>query len=457
MTFVNITDPYGDEPQPEHQDADTSNPQLEASSEGYLPFDTLHASHGLAALSAAASGETFAYPSMYAQHAGASEPYLQPLQSSPLQNLNFILNQSSPELASAAIDPRLQADLRSSPESSALNDDDVPFLLRHFSEGPGHWMDLFDLGRFFEMDVPVKATSCSLLLYGAVALSAKALGRGLRTGRGVENSRPSYSASQWLHKARTYYDQAIGLLRQALAEEVRPQSSHRRTGSMSSTRSAREGSISQILPKADSDELVGTTAILCVYEFLDASGSEWSRHLDGAKTLFDIAKEGVMAMPINPPGALASPALGARSSKTRIAVFWNIVRQDMLDAFINQTSTRLNTADIPMWQNAGLHIDDSGSIIPSNDTIRHEAMQDDMICNALIWLTMKLVNFVAAKKDQSFESDLRQKQLLEYWESLNDQYRAWADGLPDGFRPSAITWPDAAKVCLLKSRKIYSD
>jgi len=197
---------------------------------------------------------------------------------------------------------------------------------------------------------------------------------------------------------------------------------------------------------------VGTTAILCVYEFLDASGAEWSRHLDGAKSLFDIAKDGVMAMPLDLPESYVSATFRqAASTKTRTAVFWNIVRQDMLDAFINNTSTRLDTGDLAMWQSAGLHISETGFIVPSNDPTRYEPMQDDMVCNALIWLVMKLVNFIAAGDDlpensTSFGLSIGQKQLLEYWEGLERQLEAWYEGLPDGFRPSATTWPDASKV-----------
>lgn len=197
-------------------------------------------------------------------------------------------------------------------------------------------MDLFDLGRFFEMDVPVKASSCPLLLYGAVALSAKALGRFDNNRRAQKAHGLGYTSSQWLHKARMYYDKAIGLLRQALDEEVRPSSRHSRQLSESSM----SPMSSRTLPRAESDELVGTSAILCVYEFLDASGIEWSRHLDGAKSLFDIAKDSVIALGIASP--YSNPQLqSSASSKTRIAVFWNIVRQDMLDACMSSVSTRL--------------------------------------------------------------------------------------------------------------------
>lgn len=67
-----------------------------------------------------------------------------------------------------------------------------------------------------------------------------------------------------------------------------------------------------------------------------------------------------------------------------------------------------------------------------------------MVSNALVWLTMKLVNFIAAGKDD-VPADLsplglgvRQRELLSYWDILDEQLRIWHDGLPDGFHPPAI-------------------
>ena len=191
-------------------------------------------------------------------------------------------------------------------------------------------MDLFDLDRFFEMDVPVKASTYPLLLYGAVALSAKFLGRLDRRARRLREGVPPYSSSQWLHIAREYYDRTIGLLRQALEIKTRPLSAHGRQGSQ---RPQSSSSMGEILPETESDELVGTTAILCVYEFIDGSASEWSQHLDGAKSLFDIAKDSIMAVSVQPHGhQVPMTVLQPASSKSRTAVFWNIARQDMLNA-----------------------------------------------------------------------------------------------------------------------------
>ncbi|KAG9723785.1 hypothetical protein KCU75_g21085, partial [Aureobasidium melanogenum] len=284
-------------------------------------------------------------------------------------------------------------------------------------------------------------------------LSAKALGRTRITAQQPKGSGSKRTPAEWSHKARYYYDQAITLLRQALENETRqahasqqsPNPAIAATDAMMELDADRHPEPPSVLPRTDSDELIATTAILCVFEFLDASGTEWSRHLDGAKTLFDIAKDGTM--PLSSAASGHSPMLGLRpptSTKGRRAVFWNICRQEMLNAFINNTNTRLDTNDLSMWRDAGLHISQSGYILPSNDPAVHEPMADDMVSNALIWLMMKLVNFISAGDEFPHEMGLgvRQIALLEYWQGLEQQLDVWFEGLPHSFRPSATEWPD---------------
>lgn len=66
-----------------------------------------------------------------------------------------------------------------------------------------------------------------------------------------------------------------------------------------------------------------------------------------------------------------------------------------------------------------------------------------MIGNALVWLVMKIVNFIAAG-DEAPDSmsplglGIRQRELLDYWDNLEEQVRAWHNGLPDAFQPTAV-------------------
>lgn len=353
----------------------------------------------------------------------------------------------------------------------AIRDPELAFLLRDFSERPGLWMDIFDLNLFFAATVPALAVRCPLLLYSCAALSSKSLarveGRKPIMGGQISPTRqstievwpgPPLDAEGWMRRGREYYDLAVSLLRQTLAGASRPLTSSLPEDSTPETISLAQGAP---LPSMDSDELLAATAILCVYEFLDGSGSEWSQHLDGAKTLFDIAKDriGPLSQPPSPvslaqrvtdhlaaqldPGPLPLPR---GPSQGRRAVFWNFARQDMLAAFISNGSTRLDTNDLAMWRNAGLNLTHDGLICPSNpehlDYVPENAMADDMISNALVWLIMKLVNFISAGDDYAdpltpLGLGVRQRSLLDYWETLDSELRIWYDGLPNGFHATA--------------------
>lgn len=329
-------------------------------------------------------------------------------------------------------------------------------------------MDIFDLNCFFSISVPQLAVKCPLLLYSCVALSAKALarvnGRKCPMGGQITPTRqsqtekwpgPPMTVEAWFHRARQYYDLAVSLLRQALAGASRPPTS-------SLPEEASPNTISNAqripLPTTDSDELVAAIAILCVYEFFDVSEREWGRHLDGAKSLFDIANDRMADLtrpqsPIDAAEQITRPLLTLEPPRSGLgkglrAVFWCFVRQDMLAAFINHTLTRVDTSDMTLWRSAGLKFNPEGFIYPSNpqhpDFNAEFAMSDDMVSNAFIWLLAKLVNFVIApeitREDLSpLSVNARQKEMLESWESLDAQLRGWYEGLPDSFNPTAIS------------------
>jgi hypothetical protein len=479
---------------------------------GQLAKAAFPAYQGLEALSTVASRDQYTYapvPPSIGQHdspstqqdlAGGSANNA----ASMSQNLDFILN---PSAGNGNIDPRLHGEMtESSPtgfngmqekspqhvrtlsyassqgrpslraqgsrphrdRGAAIENPELAFLLRDFAEHCGSWMDLFELNLFFSANVPLLAVQCPLLLYSCTALAAKSIarvdGRRQNAAKSTEFAerntfeawpgRPM-SVADWYQRAREYYDLAVSLLRQALAGAVRPPTAslpeHTSPSSVFTVQN-------QPLPTTDSDELVAATAILCVYEFLDASTPEWSRHLDGAKSLFDIANDRMVHMTLPPsPHAARTPA--SQSSNLlvelphkllgpgRRAVFWCFARQDMLCAFINNSRTRLDTFDLEVWRSAGLKIMHCGLVCPSNpdhpDYQPENAMPDDMVGNALVWVLAKLVNFIAAGDDvpesiSPLGLGMRQQQLLEYWEKLDEELRAWYEGLPDSFKPTAV-------------------
>lgn len=366
VTFVHTTNPYedpgslqelGDAPELDQIGQFSNHEAIWQPSTGFHApqFSARGSTHGLEALSAAASGDR------YLQSLRTAEPLSGLAQTAAAREASYVLDQ--PGNISPQIDPQLSDTIPSVPQMTSVQglssfetsvlenevkaDNDVPFLLRYFSEGPGAWMDLYDLNSFFAVDVPVKASTCPLLLYAAIALSAKALGRIRISAQYIKQSASKRTPSQWLHKARYYYDLAISLLRQALENGTRPGSATAQVSQVSADTIRSPGTANEsidafpqwrelhgargitILPGTDSDEMVATTAILCVYEFLDASGLEWARHLDGAKSLFDIATDGTLPLIAQPSGLLIPLS---SSNKGRRAVFWNVCRQEMIDA-----------------------------------------------------------------------------------------------------------------------------
>jgi len=214
-------------------------------------------------------------------------------------------------------------------------------------------MDLFDLGCFFAYYVPAKALVNPLLKYAAVAYAAKQLGRvtgakaivgGIVSQKACMEVYPDIEKVNWLYKGAQYYDKAISLLveeiklqdeRQGVVMGASDVLTHWR--SPGSKEDADEGNRKRRRLSCSgpalvrSDELLAATAILCVYEFLDASGAAWSRHLSGTKSLLDIAETGMMPFQSTTGSSLlARQRLGI--SKARKAIFWNFARQDMLAA-----------------------------------------------------------------------------------------------------------------------------
>ncbi|SMR42233.1 unnamed protein product [Zymoseptoria tritici ST99CH_1E4] len=481
LTFVHTSNPYEDELE-DGEDASSLTlgtnqanidhaPRRESDISMLVPTSfPAYAANGLAALSAIATQEN---QYSYAPPPVPSKPRLHP--ESDVPSLPYS-NRYRPtaELANAARFNTV-ATIPRHDRRPAIDEPELAFLLRDYAERPGYWMDLFDLDLFFAAKVPVLAVTCPLLLYSCASLSAKSLARvegrkpvmGGQTGKSRQSKMESWPGGtvDWVRKGREYYDIAVSLLRQSLEGASRPPTSSLPEDASPRTLLTVQGAE---LPTTDSDELVAATAILCVYEFLDASGPEWSRHLDGAKSLFDIAKDRMDALTLPPSPVSIGQQLShhligqsgpdfnshrKRLSQGRRGVFWNFARQDMLSAFINHTSTRLDTADIPMWHRFGLNLTAAGFVCPSNpqhpDYLAEQAMADDMVSNALIWLVMKLVNYIAAGDNvhESVASPLglgiRQKELLDYWETLHEQIRVWHDGLPDGFHPAAIHHSDS--------------
>lgn len=211
-------------------------------------------------------------------------------------------------------------------------------------------MDLFDLGSYFSAYVPIKALSNPLIKCAVCAYAAKHLSR-VKDPKaviakfwtrqaGVEMWNTAVELDWALEGAR-WYDKAISLLMEALHQEQGDTPSEsgvaeccrKESGSANGSRSGPSAKSSSHHGRLSSDELLTATAILSVYEFLDASGAAWARHLNGTKSLLDITEVGLM--PLEMPGKSGSfPSVrhSRTLSRARKAIFWNFARQDALAA-----------------------------------------------------------------------------------------------------------------------------
>ena len=341
-------------------------------------------------------------------------------------------------------------------------------------------MDLFDLGRYFGCHIPVKAISNPLLKHAACAYAAKQLGRvgGRKAGVGGLSARQAtmeiwdeVDNGGWGLLAAKHYDKAISLLMEALRWDQVPSESNsieaidsrryaaRTLDDMVEERRLRRRLFGSSQSTARSDDLLAATAILCVYEFLDASNAAWARHLSGTKSLLDVVEVGMMPLEMDSPTEMFSVTRQAKKpSKARRAIFWNFARQDFLAAFINECQTRLDTEDARLWREAGLLLDENNLVVASNSTDsgipEEDLMREDMIANALIWLSSKLVNFISAGESftplsaadshagrspthNSADIGVSQQTLLERWHRLKNELDVWFNGVPETFMPTA--------------------
>lgn len=161
------------------------------------------------------------------------------------------------------------------------------FLIRHFAEAIGPWMDLFDSDKHFGHLVPLKALRDAMLRNAIAAVAAKQLARvgGSTPFKGLQSQSPArmevfddvpVTAVDWFYKAANYYDKAIACSRmyiQALSGTL----SNPPTPSMA-------GSLSM----ANTDDLLVAVSIFSMYEYLDNLETGWMRYVSARFPRFQL-------------------------------------------------------------------------------------------------------------------------------------------------------------------------
>lgn len=207
-------------------------------------------------------------------------------------------------------------------------------------------MDIYDLGNFFSLDVPIQALSSPLLRAAACAYATKYLSRiDISSIKGPLLTQPLIAAwpgsehVDWTVLGAQYYTEAINLLRETLKKPDRLSFSNNASPCEANTpknvtsvdymspRIESPMNIEAQLAKTNSDHVLAATAILGLYEFISAYELGWSGHLSGTMTLLYMTKFGLM-----PSTAIYTQTIDLKPSKGRIAIFWNFVRQDYLSA-----------------------------------------------------------------------------------------------------------------------------
>ncbi|KAL6162238.1 hypothetical protein ACJQWK_11180 [Exserohilum turcicum] len=350
-------------------------------------------------------------------------------------------------------------------DSSTKNDSETGFLLRQFSEGPGRWMDVFDSGAYFSAYVPVQARHSKLLEHAAVACAAKVLAR-IELHKPVTagstphctGTKPHHSirSVEWKRKAAEHYGAAISLLRECLdnkaiialdESDCVPRDDSNNVEEMSKNQvSGGQSVLSKGRLRLYPTHVVAASTILSMYELLDASTSEWVEHLKGAQFLLAPQDEPMTSLQMPGVALSKSPERWGFSCDARRATFWNIVRQDVLAAYINQTRTRIDTENFIMWKQAGLPIDDQGFLNNSESGNCTSlgfggTSRESLLCNSLTWLMARLANFLASLNQLPLEANVARSGMFnetpsKSWWSLQRQFQVWHESLPVTFRPS---------------------
>ncbi|KXL42457.1 hypothetical protein M433DRAFT_1199 [Acidomyces richmondensis BFW] len=310
--------------------------------------------------------------------------------------------------------------------SAIINDErdhEMAYLIRHFTEYIGPWMDLFDKDKHFEHLVPLKALRDALLRNAVAAVAAKQLGRvrGSKPYVCNQSQRPSTMETidgdgiDWYYKAANYYDKAIAFSRVYLQAV---------SGSLSKPPSP---NTQASLSLANSDDLLVAVSIFSLYESLDNVELGWVQHLAGLKSLLTA----VSASQQEQYQIVPAITVGRQAS------FWNFARADYQAAYVHRRKTLLDTEDLSLWRENGLQVHQDGTLYDEPHKIKHDPLhcrQISQLCaRTLLWIALKVTNYVARDTDQTLE----ERQTT--FDHLNSLLDAWYGNIPETFQPCAQT------------------
>ncbi|KAL4963039.1 uncharacterized protein BDV14DRAFT_202287 [Aspergillus stella-maris] len=335
------------------------------------------------------------------------------------------------------------------------------FLVRYFCDAISAWFDVTD-GKFFTAYLPVRAIDEPSLRSAIAALSALQLARlkGVRAATGggrftspsTMESYPNVEKVDWNLKAVHYYYLAVSQMNTLISDYAvvatsaifeAPISIVNRWLSIQRGRTDLDTSSDGTWKTTEN--LLASSAILTVYKILEEPGENWQSYLAGVKPLFsqlmDLCLQGNQKSAHFPPGVCA--------------VFWNYAKLDYLASYYNRLPTHLDSDDFALWQAAGIPIGDQGnSCTPEEAFQKFTSSPEAIATNTLTRLLNKLTNFLAASKKAQLEQWVGQPSpepsassresstrphdapsSIGTWLKLSFEFQAWAERLPETFRP----------------------
>ncbi|PKY01038.1 putative C6 finger domain protein [Aspergillus campestris IBT 28561] len=332
---------------------------------------------------------------------------------------------------------------------------ELSFLIRHYSDTVGPWLDLADSGNFFAAYVPIRAINEPFLRYSVAALAAKHLGRvkgqtlsaagGLFSSPATMEVYPNSEQVDWTLKAANYFYLAVTTMNSHIVDQYTFVSSSAvlespiaivnrwLTAQTKATQPLEPGAFWRM-----TENLVAAAAILTMYRLIDESALNWQSHLDGIQTLYDYLL-----------GLCSNGSEPARFSHGIAAAFWNFSRQDYQASYYNRLPSHFDPANLPLWRAAGIAVGPDGSLelLPPSDPASH---REDTAANTLTWLLCKVVNFLAESKKSQMEQFMapladetspscpspHSYPTTSTWLRLSFDLQTWFENVPETFRPS---------------------
>lgn len=301
--------------------------------------------------------------------------------SHPAESLDLQGTHSSYDVFRQAQSTRPEQRHESSPMQSSTAvaiTSEIAYLLELYRSSIATWMDVLDHQRSFEVEVMRLAMSSPLLLHAVCALAA-------------QHKSLATESFLWAPLSSHHYGKSIRLLICALTDQQ----------------------------ETSREILTAATILLCSYELLAFPGTDYERHMYGARSIFQAVE------------------IGAHATGLEHASFWVYARQDVGMALVHERATFI----LPRaWL----------SVPKLNER------EEDKCGRRVLWLLAKMIE-LRFSAEEAAPSNSHRRQFRDLVSELD----MWWEGLPESARgvtledpvskETPITWfalPSAGNIAL---------